>query len=168
MYINYLNDRKLLGYKCLADTQDENRFVLITDSRVVFLRMLLWMKSIKFLWLLDFSNVKSAEAIGTNLSPQQTIVNITYWDASRLIKPSKIKINSDIEPKIMMPSLSNSIGSVRIRLKSDLQNSQWLKEFVSTIREEIILNIMIQTVLSQQPLLQIRGILSVLAKRQTI
>ena len=33
-----------------------------------------------------------------------------------------------------MPSLSNSIGSVRIRTKFDLQNSQWLKDFVATIR----------------------------------
>ena len=34
----------------------------------------------------------------------------------------------------MMPSLSNPIGSVRIRTKSDLRNSQWIKEFVSAIR----------------------------------
>ena len=86
--------------------------------------------------VLVFSHVQSAEAIGTNFSPQQTVVNITYQDASRLIKPSNIEIDSDIESKIMMPSLTNSIGSVRIRIrtKSDLQNSQWLKEFVSTIR----------------------------------
>lgn len=84
--------------------------------------------------IIFFSDVKSAEAIGASPPPQQTVVNITYLDTSRLIKPSKIKINSDIEPKIMMPSLSNSIGSVRIRIKSDLQNSQWLKEFVSIIR----------------------------------
>ena len=52
-------------------------------------------------------------------------VNITDRDVSRLIKPS---INVDTKPKIIMPS------SVRIRTKSDLRNSQWLKEFLSTVR----------------------------------
>jgi len=83
--------------------------------------------------IIIFSDVKSAEAIGTNLPPQQRVVSIMPdRDASRLIKPSKVKINSDIEPKIMMPSLSKSIGSVRT--KSDLRNSKWIKEFVSGIR----------------------------------
>ena len=71
---------------------------------------------------------------GISILPQQTVVNTLYRDTSRLIKPSQIKINLDIEPKIMAPSLSNSIGSVRFRTKFDLQNSQWLKDFVSTIR----------------------------------
>ena len=38
MYINYANDRKLLGYKCLVNTQCGNRLVLITDSSVVFVK----------------------------------------------------------------------------------------------------------------------------------
>ena len=38
MYINYVNDRKSLGYKCLVDTQCGNRLVLITDSSVVFVK----------------------------------------------------------------------------------------------------------------------------------
>ena len=41
MYINYVNDRKSLGYKCLVDTQCGNRLVLITDSVLYLLRMLL-------------------------------------------------------------------------------------------------------------------------------
>lgn len=49
-------------------------------------------------------------------------------------KNSSPQIVPFIEPKIMMPSLSNPIGSVRIRTKSDLRNSEWVKEFVSTIR----------------------------------
>lgn len=135
MYANYIEDRKSLGYECLIDTQCGNRLVLINDSSVVFVKNVTLDGKRKIfviiaVMIIIFSDVKSAEAIGT----QQTVVNITYRDTSRLIKPSKIKINSDIEPKIMMPSLTNSIGSVRIRTKSDLQNSQWLKEFVSTIR----------------------------------
>jgi hypothetical protein len=66
-----------------------------------------------------------------NLPPQQ-IEHMSDQDADKLMKPSKVKINSDIEPKIIMPSLSKSIGSVRT--KSDLKNSQWIKEFVSGIR----------------------------------
>lgn len=144
MYPNYINDRKSLGYECLMDTQCGNRLVLITDSSVVFVKNVslnvkhrsnrIIFVSIVVITLL-FSDVKSAEAMGTNPRLQQTIVNIVPdRDASRLIQPSKIKINSDIEPKIMMPSLSKSIGSVRIRTKSDLRNSQWIKEFVSGIR----------------------------------
>lgn len=113
--------------------------MLITDSSVVFVKSVTLdgkreIFVIIAVMIIIFSDVKSAEAIGTSLPPQQTVVNIPYRDASRLIKPSKIKINSYIESKIMMPSLSNSIGSVRIRTKSDFQNSQWLKEFVSAIR----------------------------------
>jgi hypothetical protein len=126
MYPNYIEDRKSLGYEALIDTSCARQLVLITDSTVLFV--------IGVIIIIIFSEAESAEAMGTNFLPQQTVVNITDRDASRLIKPSKIKINSDIEPKIMMPSLSKSIGSVRIRTKSDLRNSQWLKEFVSTIR----------------------------------
>jgi hypothetical protein len=38
MYINFVNDRKSLGYECLIDTQCGNRLVLITDSSVVFVK----------------------------------------------------------------------------------------------------------------------------------
>ena len=85
-------------------------------------------------FVLVFSNVESVKAVGVNLPPQQTVVISSDCGASKLISPSKGEINSDIKLKIMMPSLSNSIGSIRIRTKSDLQNSQWLKEFISTIR----------------------------------
>ena len=62
--------------------------------------------------VVGFSNLKSAEAIGTNLPSQQKAVSIMPdRDANRLllIKPSKVKINSAIEPKIMMPSLSKNV-----------------------------------------------------------
>ena len=129
-----MNDRKSLGYECQIDTQCGNRLVLITDSSVVKNVSLNGKhKIIVIIGIMIFSDVKSAEAIGTNLPPQQMVVSIMPdRDASRLIQPSQVKINSDIEPKIMMPSLSKSIGSVRT--KSDLRNSQWIKEFVSGIR----------------------------------
>ena len=40
MYVNFVNDRKSLGYECLIDTQCGNRLVLITDSSVVFVKHL--------------------------------------------------------------------------------------------------------------------------------
>ena len=84
--------------------------------------------------VLVFSNVESDEGVGITLTPQQMVVISSDCGASKLISPSKVKINSDIKPKIIMPSLSYLIGSIRIRTKSDLQNSQWLKEFIYTIR----------------------------------
>jgi len=112
MYINFVNDRKSLGYECQIDTQCGNRLVLITDSSVVFVKNVSLNGKRKIIVIIGvmiiiFSDVKSAEAIGTNLPPQQRVVSIMPdRDASRLIKPSKVKINSDIEPKVMMPSLS--------------------------------------------------------------
>ena len=78
--------------------------------------------------------------------PRQQIehkIIVSYQDANKSIKPSKAKFNWDIEPKIIMPSLSKSIGLVRT--KSNLKNSQWIKEFVSLTRggadETLIINI---------------------------
>ena len=65
--------------------------------------------------IIVFSDVKSTEAIGTNLSFQQTVINIAYRNVNRLTEPSEIKINSNIEPKIIMLSLSNSIESVTLK-----------------------------------------------------
>lgn len=121
-YIGYLIDRKELGYKCFIDTQCGNRLLLVTlnGKRKIFV--------IIVGIIIIFSNVKSAKAIGPSLPAQQRVVSIR--DPNRLIKPSKVKINLDIQPKIIMPSLSKSIGSVRT--KFDLRNSQ--KEFVCEIR----------------------------------
>ena len=38
MYLNYIEDRKSLGYECLLDTQCDDRLVLITDSSVGFIK----------------------------------------------------------------------------------------------------------------------------------
>ena len=139
MYINFVNDRKQLGYECLKDTLCGNKLVLITDSSVIFVKHVSLnvkhkSKRIVFVSIvvttLLFSNVQSAEAIDMNLPPQQ--IDVSDQDANKLMKPSKVKFNWNIEPKIIMPSLSKSIRSVRT--KSDLKNSQWIKEFVSGIR----------------------------------
>lgn len=138
MYVNYLNDRKQLGYECLKDTLCGNKLVLITDSSVVFVKHVKHKtKIIIYVIILTFSEVQSAEAIGMNLPPQQIEhrihrIIVSDQDANKLMEPSKLKMDSDIEPKIIMPSLSKSIGSVRT--KFDLKNSQWIKEFVSGIR----------------------------------
>ena len=139
MYVNFVNDRKQLGYECLKDTLCGNKLVLITDSSVIFVKHVSLnvkhkSKRIVFVSIvvttLLFSNVQSAEAIGMNLPPQQ--IDVSDQDANKLMKPSKVKFNWNIELKIIMPSLSKSIRSVRT--KSDLKNSQWIKEFVSGIR----------------------------------
>ena len=126
-----MNNRKSLGYECLIDTQCGNRLVLITDSTVLFVKNVSLNGKRKIIVIIGviiiiFSVAESAQAMGTNNFPQQMVVNIKDRDVSRILKPS---INLDIEPKIIMPS------SVRIRTKSDLRNSQWLKEFLSTTRE---------------------------------
>ena len=109
MYPNYINDRKELGYECLKDTLCGNKVVLITDSSVVF---------VKHVSL----NVKDKS---------KRIIFVSDQDTNRLMKPSKVKINLDIEPKIMMPSLSKSIGS--FRTKSDLKNPVWINNYINTL-----------------------------------
>jgi len=61
-------------------------------------------------------------------------------DANRLIKPSKLKINSDIEPKIMMPSLSKNVknpGELYLPTYIYLMDDKFLRrpEVSSIIRE---------------------------------
>lgn len=40
MYVNYVNDRKQLGYKVVKDTNDGIKLVLITESTVLLIRNL--------------------------------------------------------------------------------------------------------------------------------
>lgn len=108
--------------------------------------------------------------MGSNFSPQEMVANISYQDASGLIKPSNIQIDSNIESKILMPSFSNSIGSVKIRIKtkSDLRNSQWLKDFVSTVRggdnEKLIKSILSKVSESDLDIASINKVLKRLAE----
>ena len=131
MYLTYTEDRRALGYEALIDTTCGKSLALITDSTVLFVKNVRLNGKRKIIVIIGviiiiFSVAESAQAMGTNNFPQQMVVNIKDRDVSRILKPS---INLDIEPKIIMPS------SVRIRTKSDLRNSQWLKEFLSTTRE---------------------------------
>ena len=72
------------------------------------------MESIKFLWLLEewlliiiFSDVKPSDAIGTSPPLQSMVVRImSNQNTNRLIQPSKVKLDLEIKPKIIMPSLS--------------------------------------------------------------
>ena len=146
MYINFVNDRKYLGYECLIDTQCGNGLVLITDSSVVFVKNVSLNGKRKIfliiaVMIIMFSDVKSAEAIGTNLPPQQRVVIIMPdRDTTRLIKVSKVKINSEIEPKIMMPSLSKNVkkpGELSLLRYIYLMDDKFLRrpEVSSIIRE---------------------------------
>ena len=132
MYPNYIEDRRALGYEALIDTKCGKSLALITDSTVLFVKNVSLNGKRKIIVIIGviiiiFSVAESTQAMGTNHLPPQVVVNINNQDVSRLLKPS---IDLGIEPKIkiIMPS------SVRIRTKSDLRNSQWLKEFLSTVR----------------------------------
>ena len=121
----------MLCYEAVIDTTCGKSLALITESTVLFVKNVRLNEKRKIIVIIGviiiiFSVAESAQAMGTNNFPQQMVVNIKDRDVSRILKPS---INLDIEPKIIMPS------SVRIRTKSDLRNSQWLKEFLSTTRE---------------------------------
>ena len=150
MYINFINDRKSLGYEALNDTRCGIKLVLISDSTVLLIRNFHYNVNhktkrvilvITLISVVGFSNLKSAEAIGTNLPPQQRVVSIMPdRDANRLIKPSKVKINSDIEPKIMMPSLSKNVkkpGELSLSTYIYLMDNKFLRrpEVSSIIRE---------------------------------
>lgn len=130
MYPNYREDRKALGYEALIDITCVNSLALITDSTFLFVKNVRLNGKRKFIVIIGvisiiFSVSESAQAMGTSYLRPQMVVNINNRDVSRLLIPS---INLDIEPKIIMPNY------IKIRTKSDLQNSHWLKEFLSTLR----------------------------------
>lgn len=73
MYVNYVNDRKQLGYKTVKDTNDGTKLVLIQDSIVLLIRNLcLNLKGkgkrvvivISLITIVWFSNSKPVSAIG--------------------------------------------------------------------------------------------------------
>ena len=156
-----MNDRKQLGYKVVKDTDCGIKLVQITDSIFLFTRdremVYGFVKTIPSnlknkskraiissvlgvsIW---FSNVEASEAIGLSIRPTHTpVVRVqpSYQHDSKVQIAKLIPRKKDLivykSPKeilFLMPSLSKSIGSVRT--KSDLRNSQWIKEFVSGIR----------------------------------
>ena len=120
MYINFVEDRKALGYEVLRDTSCGMKLVLIIDSTVprlltpskfkrqavyVFVRKLpskvnrkskIVIVVIALGVTLLFSNVKPSEAMGLSLSPSQIV---------RVHKPSydyrsEIKIAKTVSPKL--------------------------------------------------------------------
>ena len=146
MYINYVNDRKSLGYECLVDTQCGNRLVLITDSSVVFVKNVTLNGKRKIFviivgMILLFSDVKSADAIGMSPPFQPRIVRImSNQNTNRLIQPSKVKLDLEIKPKMMMPSLSKNVKNpVELSLPTYiyLMDNKFLRhpEISSIIRE---------------------------------
>ena len=105
MYLNYIKDRKSLGYKCLLDTQCVNGLVLRTDSSFVFIKNVtlnLKTKSKRIVVVISlatvvcFSNVESVSAIGLPMPPTPVV---------RVDKPSydygsKIKVAPAVSPKL--------------------------------------------------------------------
>ena len=78
MYVNYVNDRKKLGYKALKDTNCGIKLVLITDSAVLIIKnfsLNLKNKSKRIVVVISlasvvwFSNLESAEAIDLTMPP---------------------------------------------------------------------------------------------------
>ena len=140
MYVNFVADRNSLGYKAIIDTNCGKQLVLITDSPVLFAKNVILNGKRQIIVIVGaiiiiFSSPESAEAMGTNPYPERPAINIMVdQNVSKLIEPSKLKINLDIKPKIMMPNLRESIRLVRIKTRSDLQNSQWINKFISSIR----------------------------------
>jgi len=87
MYLNYINDRKSMGYECLTDTRCGDQLVLITDSTALLIRNItlnvitlnVKRKSkrivvvIILVFTLCFSNVQPAQPIGLSRLPAPVV-----------------------------------------------------------------------------------------------
>lgn len=105
MHINFLNDRRSLGYKCRIDTECSNRLVIITDGKRTI-------SVIIIAGTIFFNCPKPAGAISTSFTTRQKIVSVIQdRDTYKVIKPNKIKIEPSIKPKVMMPSWSKNVKS---------------------------------------------------------
>ena len=83
-----------------------------------------------------FSDVKSAQAIGTSPPLQPRVVRImSNQNTNRLIQPSKVKLDLEIKPKIIMPSLSKNVKTLPTYIY--LMDDKFLRrpEISSIIRE---------------------------------
>lgn len=133
MYPNYIQDRKLVGYKALLDIKCGSKLVLITDSTFLFVKNVRLKGKQKIIVMIGvmmfvFSVPESALAIGTSPVTMHTPpIIVTTTNPNILIKPS-MDLDLDIEPKIVMPN------SVRIKLKSRLKDVQWLNELFYGLR----------------------------------
>lgn len=132
MYINYVNDRKQLGYKVVKDTNDGIKLVLITESSIVLIKNLslnLKNKSkrifvvVTLVGALCFSNIQSSKAMGLPMPPSSHYsLSVHEENSSQIAAESKVPMNVEQEPKIVL-----------IRSKCYLRNPEWLKEFISSI-----------------------------------
>ena len=99
MYPNFSEDRKSLGYELINDTSCGVKLVLITDSTVQLIknlpsnakyktkRVILVITLASGFW---FSNLESAEAMGSSLPPSQIVrVHKTSYDYRSEIKIAK-------------------------------------------------------------------------------
>lgn len=84
MYPNYINDRKSLGYECLADIECGYKLVVIIDSTVLLLKnhsskidsRKKCILAVVLRVTVIFSNPKPTKAVGMYMprSPQQELV----------------------------------------------------------------------------------------------
>lgn len=133
MYINYVTDRKQLGYKkVVKDTNDGIKLVLITESSIVLIKNLslnLKNKSkrifvvVTLVKALCFSNIQSSKAMDLPM-PFSSHYNLSVHEenCNEIDTENKVPMNVEQESKIVL-----------IRSKCDLRNSEWLKEFISSI-----------------------------------
>ena len=62
---------------------------------------------------LIFSNIKSAEAIGTNIPPQQTVV-IGRPDSNRLMQKSNVPMHVEVHSKIVMSIMKSDLTNPKL------------------------------------------------------
>ena len=89
MYVNYVNDRRQLGYKVVKDTNCGIELVLITESTILLIRNLslnLKGKSKRIVVVISlatvvwFSNLESVSAIGLPIPPAPVVRLESSWE----------------------------------------------------------------------------------------
>ena len=128
-YSNFTNDRKSLGYKCLADMECGYKLVVISDSTVLLCKKC-FSKSKKGILVvvlgvsLTLSNPQAANSMEVTFLRKQELVNLVQQKSlNRLIQESNLPMNVEERSKIVL-----------IRRKSDLMNPEWVKKFIFSIR----------------------------------
>ena len=104
MYVNFVNDRKKLGYKVVKDTNDGIKLILITESTVLLVRnlssnlnsktkrVIVVITLVSVFW---FSNLESAYAIGLSMPPPPVVkVQPNYKDTYEM------KVAPTVSPKL--------------------------------------------------------------------
>ena len=113
MYVNFVNDKKQLGYKVVKDTNCGIELVLITKSTVLLIRNLslnLKGKSKRIVVVISlatvvwFSNLESVSAVGLPMPPTPVVrVQPSYQHDSKVQIAKVIPRKKDlIEKKILL------------------------------------------------------------------